>query len=177
MTMEDLFKETIWKQFGASIDMLRNALTLCPEELFNSNKKFFYISYHTLLFLDYYLTIPPTGFSSPLPYTYQEPGEVPEDAVDDMVPDRFYSKLELLAYLASTRKKCHALITGLTEDKLQERWMQSPNKIAGRSTINFSILEILLYGLRHVQHHVGQLNLLLRQQLNTAPGWAGRAND
>ena len=177
MTMEDRLKEIIWKQFGASIDMLKNALTLCPEELFNSNKKFFYISYHTLLFLDYYLTIPPTGFSSPLPYTHQEPGEVPEDAVDDMVPARFYSKLELLAYLASTRKKCQALTTGLTEKKLLEPWMLAPDQIAGRSTMNFSILEILFYGLRHVQHHVGQLNLLLRQQLNTAPGWVGSAND
>ncbi|PYS47569.1 MAG: DinB family protein, partial [Acidobacteria bacterium] len=31
--MESNWKEIIWQQFGASIDMLENALVACPEEL------------------------------------------------------------------------------------------------------------------------------------------------
>lgn len=31
--------------------------------------------------------------------------------------------------------------------------------------------ELLLYRMRHVQHHVAQLNLLLRQSVDSAPAW------
>jgi len=41
----------------------------------------------------------------------------------------------------------------------------------------FSTLELLIYNLRHVQHHTAQLNLLLRQKTDSAPRWVGRAKD
>ena len=166
-------KESLWKQFGASIDMLKNAIILWPEENWNSNKKFFYNAYHCLVFLDYYLTIPFTkNFSSPLPFTIAESEEVIDDeAIDDIVPDRVYNKKELLDYLQSSRKKCHMLIASLTEEKLNERWIEDPGNR------NYSVLEILLYNMRHVQHHAAQLNLLLRQKINNAPRWVSRAED
>jgi len=34
-----------------------------------------------------------------------------------------------------------------------------------------SFAELLLYNMRHVQHHAGQLNLMLRQETDSAPGW------
>jgi len=37
-----------------------------------------------------------------------------------------------------------------------------------------SFLELLLYNLRHVQHHAAQLNLILRQETDSAPGWVGQ---
>src|SRR5690348_2366598 len=120
--MMDELKESLWKQFGASIDMLKNGMMECPDDLFSANKKFFYMIYHTLLFLDYYLTFPATKFSSPLPFT--ESGNIPKDAIDDLVPDRFYSKAELLDYLHASREKCRTLIAGLTEEKLKERWIE-----------------------------------------------------
>jgi hypothetical protein len=33
----------------------------------------------------------------------------------------------------------------------------------------------LLYNMRHVQHHVEQLNLILRQETDSAPEWVSRA--
>jgi uncharacterized damage-inducible protein DinB len=35
--------------------------------------------------------------------------------------------------------------------------------------------ELLLYNMRHVQHHAAQLNLILRQKTESAPGWVARA--
>jgi len=29
--------------------------------------------------------------------------------------------------------------------------------------------------MRHVQHHAAQLNLILRQQIDSAPGWVAKA--
>jgi hypothetical protein len=34
--------------------------------------------------------------------------------------------------------------------------------------------ELLLYNMRHVQHHVAQLNLLLRQTVDSAPAWVAK---
>ena len=165
-------KESLWKQFGASIDMLKNAIAMWPEEKWNTEKKFFYNAYHCLVFLEYYLTIPwKKNFSPSLSFTTADPDNLPADAIDDMIPDRVYSKNELLAYLQSSREKCHALIAGLTEKKLADRWIEEDGNR------NYSVLELLIYNMRHVQHHAAQLNLLLRQRTNAAPRWVSRAKD
>jgi hypothetical protein len=172
--MINILKESLWKQFGASMDMLKNAIMLWPEAYWHTEKKFFYTAYHSLIFLDYYLTHPPKNFSSPLPFTITEPGNIPAGAIDDIVPNEIYSKKELLDYLQSSREKCHKLITDLTEEKLNERWIEEEDNPEGR---NYALPEILLYNMRHVQHHAAQLNLLLRQRINNAPRWVSRAED
>jgi uncharacterized damage-inducible protein DinB len=40
---------------------------------------------------------------------------------------------------------------------------------------SFSLFELLLYNMRHVQHHAVQLNLLLRQGGTVPPDWVSRA--
>ena len=165
--MINTVKESLWRQFGASIDMLKNAITLWPEESWHTNKKFFYNAYHCLVFLDYYLTIPHKNFSAQLPFTI---GESP-DAIDDVIPDRIYSKKELLDYLQSSREKCRQVIAGLTEEKMEERWIEEGGDM------NYAVLELLLYNMRHVQHHAAQLNMLLRNAINNAPRWVSRAKD
>ena len=167
--MITLIKDSLWKQFGASIDMLHNAIDRWPEHLWNTNRRPLYLGYHTIVFLDYYLTIPPKGFSPALPYTTNDNWKEIDGAVDDMIPTENYTKKELLQYLRACRDKCHSLITSLDEQKINERWIDE----SGRK--NYSVLEILLYNMRHVQHHAAQLNMLLRKEINDAPKWVGRA--
>src|SRR4051812_43063906 len=100
--MIEPLKESLWTQFGASIDMLKNAITQWPEENWETNKRFFYMAYHTLVFLDYYLEIPCKAFNSPLPFTLTAPADIPADAIDDVIPNRIYSKTELLSYLQAS---------------------------------------------------------------------------
>ena len=165
-------KESLWKQFGASIDMLKNALSLWPEERWNTQKKFFYNAYHCLVFLDYYLTFPASAnFSSPLSFTLADEGVAVEEAIDDVIPDRIYSKMELTEYLDACREKCYQVISGLTEENINDRWIEPSGHM------NYSVLELLLYNMRHVQHHAAQLNMMLRQEINNAPSWVGRATD
>jgi hypothetical protein len=171
--MINQLKQTLWNQFGASIDMLHNAVELCPEELMHSNKRIFYTIYHTIFFLDYYSTIPPRNVSPLLPYTLKAEHEIPEEALDDIVPDRLYSKAELIQYLLACRERCRKMIDGLTEESLQARFVEEPDW----GPKDYPVLEIFLYNMRHVQHHAAQLNLYLRQHLNTAPGWVRRAAD
>ncbi len=161
--MIHIIKETLWKQFGASIDMLENAITLCPTDYWDTDRKFWYNAYHCLFFLDYYLTMEPKDFSPPPPFTFSE--------FEDVMPERVYNKEELLGYLQLNRHKCHELIANLTEEKLNSRWINES------ATMNYSVLEILLYNMRHVQHHAAQLNLLLRQGINDSPDWVSQAGD
>ena len=92
-------KESLWSQFGASIDTLEEAILLCPENIFDENKRLFYMTYHVLVFLDYFTTIPPANFSPKLSFTFADPENLPQNAIDDLIPDRFYTKKELIDYL------------------------------------------------------------------------------
>jgi hypothetical protein len=159
--MNQSIKETLWRQFGASIDMLENAIQFCPAEQWDTKNKFWYISYHCLFWLDYYLTLEPDQFSPPSPFTLSEFNP------DGEMPDRVYSKEELLSYLEHGRNKCYHLIKSITEDIAASRWKNEYK--------DYSVLEILLYNMRHVQHHSAQLNLLLRQEIDKAPKWVSIA--
>ncbi len=179
--MIDFLKECLWKNFAACIDMLKNAIELWPEEYWNSHKRFFFTAYHTIVFLDYYLTIPLEEFSALLPYTLMDFENIPEDAVDDVVPDKIYSKKESLEYVKYCREKCKSVIQGLTEETLQQQWINklgSPDlSMASSSIVSYSVTEILLHNMRHVQHHAAQLNLLLRQTINQAPNYIFEVQD
>ena len=170
--MINILKQCLWQQFGASIDMVKNAVAMWPNGQWETSKRFFYMAYHVSVFLDYYLTIPWQNFTSPLPFTFTGPADLPVEAIDDVVPNRIYDKTELLAYLDTSREKCRILISGLTEEKLCGRWIEDFN-----DGMDYAVLEILLYNMRHVQHHAAQLNLLLRQQINDAPRWVAKAGN
>lgn len=83
------------------------------------------------------------------------------------MPDRTYTKAELIAYLQYSRKKAYQLITNLTDETAKAR--------RNNESKNYPLLEIILYNMRHVQHHCAQLNLLLRQEIKDAPRWVSVA--
>jgi hypothetical protein len=166
-------KEIIWNQFGASIDMLINVILNCPDNYFERNPRFYFIAFHSAIFLDYYVTLPPGNFSPRLSFTQKEPENRPKEAIDDLIPDKIYSKEELVDYLKQSREKCKQLVLSLTDEKLDERFKEGD----GPNDMDYPILEILLYNLRHTQHHTAQLNLLLRQDLDQHMEWSFRAGD
>lgn len=153
--------EAIWSQFGASLNLLENAIMMCPDEHWDTALDFWYLSYHCIFWTDYYLTTEPSKFEPPKPFTFSEFDPTGKK------PDRTYKKPEVLAYLEHCRQKANQLISGLTIEKLKDRWVNDYK--------NFSLLEILFYNIRHIQHHSAQLNLLLRQTINKAPTWVSQA--
>jgi len=157
------WRAVLWGQFGAAIDMLENAVRACPDDLWRNRDRrpeYGYVAYHTLFWLDLYLSGAVDEFSPPAPFTLDELDPA------GVLPERPYGKDELLAYLAHGRAKCRATLDALTGDRARARctftWGES------------SFLELLLYNLRHVQHHAAQLNLILRQEIDAAPGWVAR---
>ena len=167
------WRTIIRRQFGVAIDSLDDALRACPPELwrtmlwpvppdrpegvpfrFPEFSQFWYVVYHTLFWLDLYLTGAEEGFVPPAPFALIEQHDA------GPVPDRVYTQAELAAYLQQCRRKCQATLMALTDADAQRLCRFSWGEV--------TFAELLLYTLRHVQEHAAQLGLLLGQQ---APGW------
>jgi hypothetical protein len=165
MSTPDAIREVLWRQFGAAIDMLENALAACPEELWGDqerNPQYWYMVYHTLFFLDFYLSESAEDFAPPAPFTLSEMDP------SGILPDRVYAKAELKVYLEHGRAKCRAVIHGLTPESAL-----APRRFG---SVDGTLVEGLIYSLRHVQHHAAQLNLILRQEVDAAPSWVGKTS-
>jgi hypothetical protein len=158
--MDTNLKTSIWQQFGASIDYLADSVSACPDQVWLASlwltpnakperAQFWYVVYHTLFWLDLYLTGAEEGFLPPAPFTLIE-----QDG-DDPLPERVYTKAELQAYLHAGRKKCQTTIEALTDETAQRRCRFSWGEL--------SFLELLVYNMRHVHGHASQLNMLLGQ--------------
>jgi hypothetical protein len=83
-----------------------------------------------------------------------------------VLPEPAYGKDELLGYLEHCRKKLDAVMAGMTK-----AWVANPCPFPYRDMSNG---ELLLYNMRHVQHHAAQLNMLLRQATDSAPDWVSK---
>jgi hypothetical protein len=171
--METTWNTIVWRQFGAAIDMLENALTACPDELWRKRlynehdappgfAEFWYVAYHALFWLDFYLSDSAEGFAPPAPFTLSE-----FDA--GLLPERVYTKAELQTYLEHGRNKCKAALDSQTNllapQHCRPDWPE------------MSVAELMLYNVRHVQEHAAQLSLYLGQESGWTPRWVGKAKD
>ncbi len=170
--MDDYWKDALWKQFGATLEMFGNAVNGCPDNLWTASlwtdshlpagfTEFWYIAYHTLFWLDLYLSGSVEGFSPPSPYTLDE---LDPQAV---LPDRVYSRQELRTYLDHCREKCRRIIVELTDERAAEPCYF----VWTKKGITFA--ELILDNLRHVQEHGAQLNMFLGQQTSLPSHWIG----
>jgi hypothetical protein len=165
--MDDLLKSSIWQQFGAAIDMLDDAIRLCPDPLWTAALwkdpdderygQFWFVAYHTLFWLDLYLTGSSEGFAPPTPF------------IRGALPEKPYTKDQIRAYLDQCRRKCQSTIEALTDEEARQRctfdWIEA------------SFLEMQLYSMRHVQEHAAQLNLLLGQHDVSGLDWVTTARN
>jgi hypothetical protein len=141
--------------------MLGDAIRLCPDHLWTlvlwkdpddeQYGQFWFIAYHALFWLDLFLTGTLEGFAPPSPF------------IRGALPERPYTKDQILAYLGVCREKCKATIEGLTDEKAQQvcvfEWMEP------------SFLELQMYSMRHVQEQATQLSLVLGQHDVTGFDW------
>lgn len=167
--MDAQWRTSLWQQFGAAIDMLAQTLGTCPDELWHARvwddpyAEFWNIAYHTLFWLDLYLSGSAEGFVPPAPFTLDELDPA------GRLPERAFTRGELQDYVAHARQKCHATVDALSDERAHERCAFSWGEM--------SFAELLLYTMRHVQEHASQLSLLLGQRLGTAPGWVSKAEE
>jgi hypothetical protein len=160
--MTSVWNEPLQHQFAAAIDMLERAIRACPPAEWDDAslpvaRRFSYIAFHTAFWLDMYLAETDAGFQPPAPFTLDEMDPA------GIYPATAYTPEQVLRYLVHGRAKAGRVLAGLTDARAGAR--------CGISFRDMSVLELHLYNLRHVQHHAGQLNLLLRQRIDDAPRW------
>lgn len=179
--MDDLWRSALWRQFGAAIDTLDHMVAACPDALWTERiwpsppappfppqfAELWYVTYHTLVWLDLYLSgVPEEDFAPPAPFARGELDSA------ETTPAQPYTKEVLRTYLASLRQKCHATFAALTDEQarrpVEYPWTQGQRII---------YLELVLYTLRHVQEHAAHLSLFLGQHgvPDEALDWVTRA--
>jgi hypothetical protein len=161
--MDQETKQIMWSQFGAAIDTLERVVRACPDDVWFDDSvhhhQIWYWASHTLFWLDFYLSEDPSAYEPPEPFGLEELDPA------GVMPPRAYTRDELLTYLEYGREKCHRTIREMTAERARRHFGKRP---IGQG-------ELLLYNMRHVQHHAAQLNLLLRQRVGQATAWVGQA--
>jgi len=179
------WNDVVWGQFGAAIDMLENAIRACPERVWTQpgagSAPFWYTALHALYFLDVYLDTSEEACVPPAPFARADdaPQGATGAACDDglaawarldglRLPAHPYTRDEVLGYLPHGRTKCVRALASMTLD-------DAAAAADGFPWLGLTRGELMLYNMRHVQHHAAQLNLLLRQGGGPVPAWVRHA--
>jgi hypothetical protein len=161
--------EHIACQFRAALAMLRQAVELCPVELWLDSaprNRFWHIAYHAVFYTHFYLHASEAEFRpwsghqansqylGPRPWASQEPAP----AIEPCTREKVLEYLELCFGEVAFRIQADAL-----------------DGESGFSWLPFNRLETHLYSLRHLQHHTGQLTDRLRLGADVGVAWVRMA--
>jgi hypothetical protein len=167
--MRIIDQEMVWRQFRTAIDSFGDALRECPAEAWEQHlwadepdqwvavgfSSFWYLCYHTLFWLDLYLSGAEEGFAPPAPF------DLVEMEAHETLP-RVYTREELLGYFDICRRRCEETILGLSTEQAM--------RVCRFAWGDVPFGELLLYNMRHVQEHAAQLHLFLEQQAKISGG-------
>jgi len=168
---EDIWPTLIGRQFAAAIQMLQQAIEACPDELWDDRSDgspFWHLAYHALFFTDLYLSDDEKAFRARDFHRDQAhflPGDYQELAGVVTTPAEPFTRAQLADHAGHCLRKCEETFEKLTDERALERcgfWWYELN--AGEFTLN---------NLRHLQHHAGQLVLLLRRRADIGIEWLG----
>lgn len=163
-------KSIILSQYIATLSMLKNVITKCPEAAWDDDKyknRFWRVAYHTIFYTDLYLSQSLSEFrpwekhQSEINYLGFAPGNPPREAKSGNP----YNKDEILEYFA------------LCEKNLEHKILPIDLKTAsGFEWLPFNKLELQFYNIRHIQHHTAQLIERMRQDAGESINWVGKGN-
>jgi hypothetical protein len=159
--------EAIANQYHAVLNMLGQAIELCPEPLWlsasgASPNRFWHIANHALFYTHFYLAPSEAAF---IPWrSYQRESRLlapdPSRLDEPQIVDAQYTRHELLEYAQFCHHEVDAQTKALDLD--------APS---GFHWLPFNKLELQFYNIRHAAHHAGQLSERLRSQANLGVSW------
>ncbi len=154
--------EAVNLELGAAFTMLENAIINADENLWNNTEDyhpFWSIAYHTIFFCHFYFSDFNPNVAN-VEEEYQLPNYMLEwskhydfDLNVEVVP----SKEILLQFLKETREELKSRFFTDVKNQIDEMatsWSSGSTMPKGT---------MLLYVMRHIMQHVGQLNMLLRK--------------
>src|SRR4029078_2725042 len=143
-------QNAILGQFEAALAMLSHCVDACPAEHWEeriANNTFRQGTYHALFFADYYLS--PDEESFQIRVLHERGGDERRPEVSAGL-----SRAETISYVVECRQKAIDVLASETQATRSGR--------SGFSARQISRVELHLYNIRHLQHHVGQLSAYLR---------------
>jgi hypothetical protein len=159
--MQEL-RSALVKQYLASLEMLREVVTVCPEELWVSGvhpRNYWRIVYHALYYTHLYLAPDEKSF---VPWeNHRDEARILWDKPKVETP---YSPSELLEYLDLIVKHVPGAVEALDLNKKSSGFAWYPN---------MGKLDHQLVNLRHLQGHVGQLSDRL-MAIGIETDWVGK---
>jgi hypothetical protein len=158
-------------QYHAGLAMLREAIQLCPDELWlqpQQRNAFWQVAYHALFFTHLYLHSEHTLFR---PWAEHQsanqnpdgiPGTPDPESTLPLIPEP-YARAQALAYWDVCNQMVDSAVDALDLQALE----------CGFPWYKMSKLEHQLVNLRHLQHHGAQLADRLRTSLDVGVRWVG----
>jgi hypothetical protein len=157
--------EIIGKQYRASMAMLREAITKCPESLWLAPEypnKFWHIAYHVLYCTHMYVQNSREEFKEWKKHreNYQWLGGLPWAPNERPKIETPYTQEEILEYCEICRQEIDGKVPSLN--------FGAPS---GFFWLTFNKLELQIYNIRHIHHHTGQLIDRVRTVAGIGIGW------
>ncbi|MCA9005954.1 MAG: hypothetical protein KDA70_11850 [Planctomycetaceae bacterium] len=162
--MMEYYRQIVTAQFEAALGMLNECVLHCPADHWHekiANMEFGYVPYHTLCYVDLYLSPNLAAFElRPFHNEHDENRFKPK-------ADHPITQTLVTDYLQICLKKMRETIAVETEETLKRKadfdWLE-----------DFSRGELHLYSIRHIQHHTGALSASLRRlKINLKWGHTG----
>lgn len=163
-------KRVIQSQYFAALEMLKQAVDACPEDLWNApedRNKSWHIAYHALFYTHLYLQGAEKDFK-PWEYhrdEYQFMGPMPWPPHDLPRIGEPYTREDVLAYLAFVREQVQECLPTLDLEA-----------DSGFEWLPFGKLELQFYNIRHLQQHAAELYERLGARAGIDMDWIGTAS-
>lgn len=157
----------IISQYQAALEMLKQAVAKCPEELWNSpddKTKFWHIAYHALFYTHLYLQDSEQDFRPWAKHRkeYQFIGKLPWPPHSQPQIGEPYDQDSVLEYLAFCQQQVEARVPQLNLEAA-----------SGFEWLPFGKLELQFYTIRHIQQHTGELMERLGGRTGLKFDWVG----
>lgn len=160
---DDVLRHAITSQHLAALEMLRQVIDTCPDDLWESapgGNAFWRVAYHTLFFAHLYLQPDAKDF---VPWVKHR-NEV--HSMSDAQPERDdaapYNRQDLLEYLDLCK-----------EEAKRQTATVDLNAGSGFAWYPISKIEMQFVNIRHIQQHAGQLAEQLSDKAGIQIDWVG----
>lgn len=160
-------KDVLISQYLASLEMLKQAVTKCPENLWAGTfdkAQFWHIAYHALFYTHLYLQDSEQTFTPWEKHRaeYNFIGRLPWPPNDMPRIGEPYDKETVLEYLAFCQQQVVERVPKLDLEAA-----------SGFEWLPFSKLELQIYTIRHLQQHTGELMERLGTREGIELDWVG----
>ena len=166
--MIDTWKDLLTSQFEASFCMLEKCLQNCPSDVWTARVgqlRFCQVAFHALFFADVYLGRDLASLRGQSFHVEHAQTFAGYEELEDRPPTALYEQPFIHLYLQHCRVKATTVVAD--EDII------SLERKPGFDWLPFSRAEVHVYNLRHLQHHVAQLSLRLKQNSDVGIPWVG----